>query len=325
MPEGPEVHSQADALNAFLQNSTITRIRFRKGWTNRKTLDPGFDDLISSLPLKVVKVWAAGKKIIIRFRGYRYIVVFLGMEGRWSYEKLKYSHIYIQTQENNRIWYDDKRYLGNFEVCNSRESLRLRLSKIGPDLITDLISTQDWLDETTNSKVATKQICDFLMDQKYFSGIGNYLKAEILYAAKIRPDACMGELSRSLLETLFEITRKIIYNSYVAQGASLYSYINTDGKKGNFQCIVYGNATDPLDNPVIKSIFQDDRVTHWVPAIQVLPSPWNGYSRLSHRKLKTTNKSDGYLNWELRSFCLQRHVGTEGTKAVMIRRLLTTI
>ena len=325
MPEGPEVHNQADALHAFLKGQIVTKIRFRSGWTDRKKMDPDADNLIDNLPLRVIKVWAKGKKIIIRFKGYSYMVVYLGMEGRWSYVPLKYSYIYIETQEGNRVWYDDKRYLGNFEFYNSTKELNSRMSKIGPDLISDDISIKDWLSVTTSPKVSNKQISQFLMDQKYFSGVGNYVKAEVLYAARIRPDALLGDLTAEMLTRLFQVIRRIIQKSYAAQGASLHSYINADGNKGNFRVVVYDATEDPQGNPVIRSIFQDDRVTHWVPTVQVLPTPWKGYSRLSVKKLRSTSGSAGYTCWELRSFCLQRQVATEGTKGVMVKRLLTTL
>jgi len=54
----------------------------------------------------------------------------------------------------------------------------------------------------SNLKAATfnKAICETMLDQKYFNGIGNYLRAEILYRAKIKPFV----RAREVLENLDE-------------------------------------------------------------------------------------------------------------------------
>jgi DNA-formamidopyrimidine glycosylase len=321
MPEGPEVHSQADGLRLLLQGQVVTRIRFRKGWTLRKTLDDDVSDLLTNLPLTIEDIWAHGKKIVIKFADHYYMVVFLGMEGRWSAIPLNHSHIYIQTQSGDRVWYDDKRYLGNFEFYHSRRELRSRLAKVGPDLITDDIHVDDWLAVTTSPRLANKQICEFLMDQKYFSGVGNYIKAEVLYKARIRPDALLHQLNTKLLSKLFVIIRKLIRESYSAQGASLHSYINVDGNKGDFRVIVYDHSEDPDGEKVITSIFKDSRTTHWVPTVQILPSVWKGYRGISRRRLEASKGSGGYAVWELRSYCHQAGLSVEGTKSVLVRRL----
>ncbi|KFR15936.1 Endonuclease 8-like 1, partial [Opisthocomus hoazin] len=47
-------------------------------------------------------------------------------------------------------------------------------------------------------KAFDKPICEALLNQKFFNGIGNYLRAEILYRSKTRP----FEKARTVLEAL---------------------------------------------------------------------------------------------------------------------------
>ncbi|EOA92697.1 Endonuclease VIII-like 1, partial [Anas platyrhynchos] len=49
-----------------------------------------------------------------------------------------------------------------------------------------------------DDKAFDKPICEALLNQKYFNGIGNYLRAEILYRLKIPP----FEKARTVLEAL---------------------------------------------------------------------------------------------------------------------------
>lgn len=50
-----------------------------------------------------------------------------------------------------------------------------------------------------DDKAFDKPICEALLNQKFFNGIGNYLRAEILYRWVERPLTChRGLVSRSL-------------------------------------------------------------------------------------------------------------------------------
>ncbi|KFP67287.1 Endonuclease 8-like 1, partial [Cariama cristata] len=49
-----------------------------------------------------------------------------------------------------------------------------------------------------DDKAFDKPICEALLNQKFFNGIGNYLRAEILYRSKIPP----FEKARTVLEAL---------------------------------------------------------------------------------------------------------------------------
>ena len=43
-----------------------------------------------------------------------------------------------------------------------------------------------------------RNICNVLLDQKLFPGVGNYLKSEILYKSEIHPDARWGQISKTI-------------------------------------------------------------------------------------------------------------------------------
>ena len=49
-----------------------------------------------------------------------------------------------------------------------------------------------YLKTKINSK---KSVCSALMNQSFFPGVGNYIKSEALYAAKLHPEKKWGELS----------------------------------------------------------------------------------------------------------------------------------
>ena len=73
-----------------------------------------------------------------------------------------------------------------------------------------------WIKELTNIKLANKQIGDFLHDCKKFSGIGNYLRCEILYECKISPFRKLSELSLDEIENLYKVSLKIILSNLIS-------------------------------------------------------------------------------------------------------------
>jgi endonuclease VIII-like 1 len=59
----------------------------------------------------------------------------------------------------------------------------------GPDPTTEYDEFRASVLDNLNKPLFDKPICEVLLDQKYFNGIGNYLRAEILHRARVAPFA----------------------------------------------------------------------------------------------------------------------------------------
>lgn len=296
MPEGSEVRCVADTLHILYVNKIIVDIqidsRSRYWVTERTDIKPaqskilqdfhrGIEELRKRLPLKVLLVRSRGKKIIFELEGDNYLVSSLGMEGRWipspTVAKGDHSNLWISfgnksgrlTVVEETAYYDDSRHFGALEFCFSRAELDDRLSDLGPDMLQDDVTKETWLSILKNSRLKNKQICDFLLDQNRIAGVGNYLRAEIMWRARIRPNRTLGELSDDEMELLRVHTIATMKESYALGGCTLKSYWDPLGRKGNFKCVVYAQKKDPFGNPVQTDTFKDGRTTHWCPAIQI--------------------------------------------------------
>ena len=104
------------------------------------------------------------------------------------------------------------------------------------------------------------------MDQSIFSGIGNYLKSEILYEARIHPLSKIQDLDNNLTKKLFKASRRLIKSSYLSQGNSLRHYKNVESIKGSFEfeLKVYGKKRDPYNKTIKRIITPDKRSTYFV-------------------------------------------------------------
>jgi hypothetical protein len=67
----------------------------------------------------------------------------------------------------------------------------------GPDIVTEHAAFKQLIKSSLDAPVFNKAICEVMLDQQYFNGIGNYLRAEILHRADVHPFA----RARDVLQT----------------------------------------------------------------------------------------------------------------------------
>ena len=111
------------------------------------------------------------------------------------------------------------------------------------------------------------------MDKALISGIGNYIKAEILYTCKVNPSLCVRDIPDEILYNIYLAARNIAADAYTDGGASLYTYTGLHGDKSAFKLKlqVYNCKRDPHGNIVETLQTPDKRTTHWVPTVQAPP------------------------------------------------------
>jgi formamidopyrimidine-DNA glycosylase len=236
------------------------------------------------LPRKVIDVWAKGKKIIFDLDGI-YMISSLIMTGKWVEEAGMHSNLWLSFgycfegkgchgQDllvkviEKILYFDDLRHFGTMAVCLSRAELQSHLVDIGPDLVSDEIPSELWLQIFRHPKIQQKEITAMLLEQNLVSGIGNYLRAEILYRARIHPGRLIRDLSDEELETIRVHSLQTLNESYLANGHTERTFIGVRRGRGRFICVVYNHERDPHGNKVNKTTFKDGRTTWWVPALQ---------------------------------------------------------
>jgi endonuclease-8 len=60
-----------------------------------------------------------------------------------------------------------------------------------------------------------EQVADVLLDQDIFAGVGNIIKNEVLFLARIHPERAVGKISRPKLKKLIQITQDFSRQFYV--------------------------------------------------------------------------------------------------------------
>ena len=283
MPEGPEVAIITKGLSSVLKGKYLYNIEITKTSRYRDKAPDGFNKLKTQLsqnlsnsshPIKIKDVSCKGKLIYFELDNNVYILNRLGMSGIWSHQKGKHTSIVLhydtryKSSPHNKLYFIDARHFGIMKIVYSKRELNAVLGTIGPDLLNSKVSLQQF--KTILEKHKNKNICKVLMDQTILSGIGNYLKAEILYDSKISPHNKVGAIPKKALERLYKSSVRLIRESFLSAGNSLQYYKNVNSIKGTyeFKLKVYGKKKDPYNNKVIRVNTLDGRNTYYVPSLQ---------------------------------------------------------
>lgn len=269
MPEGPEVRIISEQLAKHVNNQTLQEIDIVGG---RFVQSPpeNFGHFGISLPSKITEVKCKGKFIWFALENDWYIFNTLGMTGSWSTKKEKHAAIRLRLVDKE-VYFFDPRHFGTVKLAYGKETLQQKLNSIGIDLLEVAISNKDITKSFTKLiQSRSETLAEILMNQKILTGVGNYIKAESLYAAKLSPWRRGNSLSTTECSTLLENTTRILLDSYRLGGATLATYKNFEGQTGWYssKLKVYKKLTDPNGLKVKNDETNDKRVTWWVPQIQ---------------------------------------------------------
>jgi formamidopyrimidine-DNA glycosylase len=267
MPEGPEVKLNTDFLSKQLVGKLISEIKILSGRYQRHGPFSGYDKMKSRF-LIVSEVACKGKFIYFKFQDGSSLWSTLGMSAAWQKMHTKHSRVNIKTNYGNQVFFNDIRNFGTLKYVETEKELKEKLNTLGPDVLDSYVDSESFkkrLDSKPKWSIAKA-----LMNQSVVSGIGNYLKAEILYAAKISPHRLCKDLTKEEINLLAEKSYEITNASYQTGGATILTYRNENNKKGLYsrRFMVYNHKTDPEGNKVIKETTSDKRSTYWVPEIQ---------------------------------------------------------
>ncbi|XP_038124724.1 endonuclease 8-like 1 [Cyprinodon tularosa] len=133
------------------------------------------------------------------------IVFRFGMSGYFRFtsedEVPKHAHLRFYTKEKpcRVLNFVDARRFGSWQPNGTWQPDR------GPCIMFEYKSFRENVLSHLSDQAFDRPICEVLLNQKYFNGIGNYLRAEILYRLNIPPFLCARDALEGLqLEDEFE-------------------------------------------------------------------------------------------------------------------------
>jgi formamidopyrimidine-DNA glycosylase len=126
---------------------------------------------------------------------------------------LKHLNVEFKTSNGSLYFYDTLSF-GTLKVVDNEKDLEKKLNSVGPDIMDDTTDFKVFQDAVCKPKNLKKVIGIVLLDQKTLSGIGNYLRADILWLSKISPFRTIQKLSELELKKIFHNAKVLTWGQY---------------------------------------------------------------------------------------------------------------
>ena len=247
MPELPEVEVVRQSLDKNIKQKKVKKVIIRNR-NLRFKIPAYFENFLKDL--KINKIDRFSKYLILNLSNKSYCLIHLGMSGTihmvhnnqknqltntsfYNSPILPKKHNHIEIFfESFKIVYNDPRRFGFFEIIDEDRLFKKRFNHLGPEPFSSKFNI-----DYVYSKLREKQksIKNFLIDQKFVSGIGNIYACEILFLSGIKPDKKANNLKKKDLKKILIYSKKVLYDAINTGGSSIKNFQNISGKQGKFQ------------------------------------------------------------------------------------------
>ena len=247
MPELPEVEIVRQSLEKKVKDKIIQKV-IVKNRNLRFKIHSKFKRHL--LKKKIKKIDRFSKYLILTFEDTAGLIIHLGMTGTIHLLDInkknafsntsfyfspilprKHNHVEIQFDKIKFI-YNDPRRFGYFLTFNNKIELKKKFSHFGPEPFSKSFNVEYI---TKYFKNKEKNIKNFLLDQKFVSGIGNIYASEILFISKINPTRKVKKLTKDECKKILLNSKLVLKKAIKKGGSSIRNFKNINGKMGTFQ------------------------------------------------------------------------------------------
>jgi len=217
MPEGPEIRRAADKVATALVDQPLEQVFFAREHF------PKLARQVKRLEgQRVLRVDTHGKAMLTRLDGGQTIYSHNQLYGRWCICKRgelpdtkRSLRMALHTAEQSALLYS----ASEIELLTAAGLTRHPfLSRLGPDVLDKELAWKGLRDRAISSEFRRRSLAALYLDQHFLAGIGNYLRAEILFAAHLSPWRKPAELTSAELSLLSRQTITLARRSYKTGG-----------------------------------------------------------------------------------------------------------
>ena len=241
MPEGPEVRREADRIAAVLVGAELTGVEF------------GLPALARHAPVlaesRVTAVRTHGKALLTQFGNGYTVYSHNQLYGRWyvcrrgrSPKTGRQLRFALHTADHSALLYS----ASAIEVWETTAlDAHPFLRRLGPDALDEALTWRDVAARLALPAFARRRLASVYLDQGFVAGIGNYLRSEILFAARANPFPRAGDLGRGELGRLARATLAVCRRAYATAGVTnppraAAALRRAGAKRGEWRFAVFG-------------------------------------------------------------------------------------
>jgi len=246
MPEGPEVRREADMIARAIQGHALTDVYFGlpRLKRHRKSL----------VGATVTKVTTRGKALLIFFDTGGVLYSHNQLYGRWYIAVAgsqpgtnRTLRVALTTTSKSALLYS----ASDISLLHAEEVERHPyIMKLGPDVLSEGLSWRDIGHQLLSKPFAGRSLSALYLDQSFVSGLGNYLRSEILFAAGMNPKARPNTLELRKVNELARATLMLSVRSYKSGGvtndaATVKTLKKLGATKSRYRFAVFGRDGEP--------------------------------------------------------------------------------
>jgi endonuclease VIII len=271
VPEGDTIFRAARTLNRALAGRLVTR--FDSAYPALTRVDA--DHSITGRTVDAVS--SRGKHLLMSFSGGVVLRTHMRMNGSWHIYKrgepwrrpARDMRVLIETDVYVAVGFNipDAEFLTPRELARSRP-----LQSLGPDLAQPEFDRAEFLRRVRLHDA--EPIEDVLLNQRVVAGIGNVLKSETLFVARVHPAIRVGSLDDQVLERVLDAALRLMkLNVLESDALPLVPGRRTTGSLDPAaKLYVYGRAGKPCrrcgTRIELSRKSTDARLTYWCPRCQ---------------------------------------------------------
>ncbi len=271
MPEGPEIRRAADRVAAAIAGRAAEEVFFAFA-----RLKP-FERRLTGR--RVDEVTSRGKAMLTRFEGGLAVYSHNQLYGRWyvmangrlprTRRQLRFA---VTAGARRALLYS----ASEIEVLDPEgERRHPYLSRLGPDVLSQGPTAEQLAERLGEPRFRRRQLAALLLDQGFVAGLGNYLRAEILFEAGIHPRRSAADCGERELRRLGDRVIALTRRTYRTRGITLpparVAALKAAGAtRSAYRFWVYGRGGDPCrvcGHPVAAEPI-GGRTCFWCPACQ---------------------------------------------------------
>lgn len=262
MPEGPEIRRAADALAAAVIDQPLTEVGFAF-----PQLKHYRDRLIGE---RIIAIEPRGKALLTHFSNGLTLYSHNQLYGVWKVVKAGETP---ETKRDLRVWLEtaDRAillYSASEITVGPREEIEQHpfLQRIGPDVLDMTLTVAAVEQRLLSPAFRRRQLGGMLLDQAFLAGLGNYLRAEILWQAELAPQHKPQDLAPETLQRLAEALLAVPRLSYQTRGQ-----VDENRHHGAlFSFKVFHRSGEPCERcgAMIERTTLSSRPFYWCPGCQ---------------------------------------------------------
>ncbi len=272
MPEGPEIQLAADEVAAAIAGRPTTAVSF--AFDVLKQYETRLSGVV------VTAVQARGKAMVTRFANGWNIYSHNQLYGKWVVRDAydfpdtnRQLRLAIHNEAKSALLYS----ASDIAVLQDHElESHPFLAKLGPDLLDTAVTISLVSERLEADRFRRRRLTSLLLDQGFLAGLGNYLRSEVLFVARVhpslRPMDCTTEQIAALAEAAVSLTRQSYQTRGITNDLQLAEKLKAAGHSyGDYRFWVFdrdGRSCYNCGTPIIKDTIGGRRL-YYCPTCQV--------------------------------------------------------